>query len=63
MAPHQRRRGRRSGPAARAGQIAPDDTALTLNARCWEAALSNLPQLIDMLERGDDQGSAQPTRR
>ena len=41
-------------------QIAPDDTALTLNARCWEAALSSLPQLIDMLERGDDQGSAQP---
>lgn len=41
-------------------EVAPDDTALTLNARCWEAALQSLPELIDMLERGDDQGQPQP---
>ncbi|WP_410216627.1 MupA/Atu3671 family FMN-dependent luciferase-like monooxygenase [Paracoccus sp. (in: a-proteobacteria)] len=41
-------------------EIAPDDTALTLNARCWEAAVQSLPSLIAMLEAGQDQGSPQP---
>lgn len=40
--------------------IAADDTALTLNARCWEAALDSLPALLQMLESGDDRGRAQP---
>ncbi|MGR3249370.1 MAG: MupA/Atu3671 family FMN-dependent luciferase-like monooxygenase [Paracoccus sp. (in: a-proteobacteria)] len=46
--------------------ILADDTALTLNARCWEAAVASLPELIGMLERGEDQGVKQshaPSRR
>ncbi|WP_228461910.1 MupA/Atu3671 family FMN-dependent luciferase-like monooxygenase [Paracoccus liaowanqingii] len=47
-------------------EIALGETALTLNARCWEAALRSLPDLAAMLERGEDAGTAQPhapTRR
>ncbi|MFD1481254.1 MupA/Atu3671 family FMN-dependent luciferase-like monooxygenase [Paracoccus nototheniae] len=40
--------------------IAPDDTALTLNARLWEAAVASLPDLADLLERGEDAGTPQP---
>lgn len=39
--------------------IMPNDSALALNARCWEAARESLPQLIQMLEQGQDQGTAQ----
>lgn len=40
--------------------VAADDTALTLNARCWEAAQRSLPDLIEMLEQGRDAGQPQP---
>ncbi|MFN3274063.1 MAG: MupA/Atu3671 family FMN-dependent luciferase-like monooxygenase [Paracoccus sp. (in: a-proteobacteria)] len=40
--------------------IGADDTALTLNARCWEAAQRSLPEVIAMLEEGRDQGQPQP---
>ncbi|WP_022706032.1 MupA/Atu3671 family FMN-dependent luciferase-like monooxygenase [Paracoccus zeaxanthinifaciens] len=42
------------------------DTALTLNARCWEVALQSLPRLVEMLEKGEDGGTPQnaaPLRR
>ncbi|SFO07909.1 natural product biosynthesis luciferase-like monooxygenase domain-containing protein [Roseovarius lutimaris] len=32
--------------------IAPDDTALTLNAKCYGAALDSFPAVMDQLERG-----------
>ncbi|MBL4915898.1 LLM class flavin-dependent oxidoreductase [Tabrizicola sp. DMG-N-6] len=39
--------------------IHPDDTALTLNTRCFEAAIDSFPALLDRLESGDAQGIAQ----
>ena len=32
--------------------IAPDETALTLNSRCFEAGLTSFPALVDQLEAG-----------
>ena len=51
-----------SGPVLLAApvRIQPGDSALTLNARCWETALETLPLVVDMLERGDDAGTPQP---
>jgi natural product biosynthesis luciferase-like monooxygenase protein len=38
--------------ATRAFEIAPDDTAFTLNARCFSAALDSFPAVIAALEAG-----------
>ncbi|MBD3765800.1 MAG: LLM class flavin-dependent oxidoreductase, partial [Rhodobacterales bacterium] len=43
--------------------IAPDDTALTLNTRCWEAALDSFPDLIAALERTEGGTPQDLTRR
>lgn len=40
--------------------VQPGDTALTLNARCWAAALDSLPSVLKMIECGEDQGTPQP---
>ena len=37
---------------ARAFDIAPDDTALTLNTKCFEAAIDSFPALLEQLETG-----------
>ncbi|MGL6211277.1 MAG: MupA/Atu3671 family FMN-dependent luciferase-like monooxygenase, partial [Paracoccaceae bacterium] len=37
---------------ARSFPIGPEETALTLNTRCFEAALDSLPALLDQLEGG-----------
>lgn len=39
--------------------IRPDDTALTLNTRCFEAAIDSFPALLDQLEAGNPEGRAQ----
>ncbi|MCG7494059.1 MupA/Atu3671 family FMN-dependent luciferase-like monooxygenase [Thalassobius sp. Cn5-15] len=39
--------------------IHPNDTALTLNTRCYEAALDSFPDLMDLLETGDVAGQPQ----
>ncbi|MFN4170900.1 MAG: MupA/Atu3671 family FMN-dependent luciferase-like monooxygenase, partial [Pseudorhodobacter sp.] len=39
--------------------IRPDDTALTLNSRCFEAAIDSFPALLDHLENGDPEGVPQ----
>jgi natural product biosynthesis luciferase-like monooxygenase protein len=44
--------------AARAFDVAPDDTALTLNARCWQAGMESFPEVIARLAE-DAPGVAQ----
>ena len=39
--------------------IAPDDTALTLNAKCFAAGVESFAQVLDMLERGNVTGQPQ----
>lgn len=43
--------------------IAPDETALTLNSRCFAAALESFPALIDLLEAGETEGQPQDMAR
>ncbi len=40
-------------------EIAPDDTALTLNAKCFAAAIDSFGAVIDQLETGNPQGTPQ----
>ncbi len=39
--------------------VAPDDTALTLNTRCFEAAADSFPAVLDRIAAGDVRGRAQ----
>ena len=43
-------------------EISPDETALTLNTKCFAAAMESFPGLMDALERGE-QGQAQDLMR
>jgi natural product biosynthesis luciferase-like monooxygenase protein len=47
----------------RSFDIAPDDTALTLNTRCFEAALESFPELLDLLAAGPAEGTPQDLSR
>lgn len=45
---------------ARDIDIAPGETALSLNTRCLQAGVDSFPQLLDLLEQGQAQGTPQP---
>jgi len=49
--------------AEEAFPIDPEDTALTLNAKAWEAARRSFPRLLERLAAGDDSGRAQDLRQ
>lgn len=44
-------------------EIAPEDTALTLNTRCYEAAIDTFPQLVEQLVSGAPARQAQDLSR
>jgi natural product biosynthesis luciferase-like monooxygenase protein len=46
--------------AERSFVIEPDDTALTLNTRCYEAALDSFPEVLGLAETGQAGGRPQP---
>lgn len=47
--------------ATRSFDIAPDDTAFSLNTRCFSAALDSFPEVVTALEAGGHPRHAQPT--
>ena len=49
--------------ASRSFEIAEGETALTLNARCWQAGMESFPEVISRLERGDGGEAQDLTRR
>jgi len=45
---------------ARRFEVTPEDTALTLNTKCYAEAMDSFPEMVGMLESGQAEGTVQP---